>query len=216
LTLTVETYLKKMRNLVRIDNIENYLDYHADYETGSGRSMGFELMAQYEHRRLSAWLAYTLSKSTRCFEGVTSPFKYDMPHDVNAFLSYDVYKKGAYSNSLSLNAQYHTGIPYFIASSQYPSIGMPSFSSGYYYDVSMVDYISKTPNTRLNDYFRADLNFTMEKRLTAGKGSRIWQFSLLNFTGHKNPYTVYRTPKGQYRAFLLIPFMPSLSYSRYF
>ena len=75
-------------------------------------------------------------------------------------------------------------------------------------------YIPQEPNTRLKDYFRIDLNYTMEKKLK--HGSRIWQFSLLNVTGHKNPYSIYRNNSGQYKAFVLIPFMPSFSYTRYF
>ncbi|RHM86145.1 hypothetical protein DWZ35_24595, partial [Bacteroides caccae] len=44
-------------------------------------------------------------------------------------------------------------------------------------------------------------------------GSRIWQFSLLNVTGHKNPYSIYQNNSGQYKAFVLIPFMPSFIYA---
>ncbi|MDR0572795.1 MAG: cobalamin receptor, partial [Tannerella sp.] len=69
------------------------------------------------------------------------------------------------------------------------------------------------PNTRIKDFFRTDLNFTMEKMMK--KGSRSWQFSLLNATGHENPYNVYRK-EGRYKAFVLIPFMPSFSFKREF
>jgi hypothetical protein len=53
----------------------------------------------------------------------------------------------------------------------------------------------------------------MEKKMK--KGSRSWQFSLLNVTGHENPYNVYRKD-GRYKAFVLIPFMPSFSFKREF
>lgn len=81
-------------------------------------------------------------------------------------------------------------------------------------NTSIVKYIPQEPNTRLKDYFRIDLNYTMEKKLK--HGSRIWQFSLLNVTGHKKPYSIYQNNSGQYKAFVLIPFMPSFSYTRYF
>ncbi len=216
LTLSVEGYWKEMKNLLRIDNLENYLDYHESFYTGKGRSYGLEFMTQYDYERFSAWLSYTLSKSTRTFDGVTYPFKYDSPNDVSAFVSYDVHKTKERRNTLSMNAQYHTGIPYYVSSVEYPSVGMPSYKSGYpFYDISKVGYIPRYPNTRLSNYFRMDINFTMEKQLKKG-GSRIWQFSFLNLTGHKNPYAVYQNEAGKYKAFLLIPFLPSFSYTRCF
>jgi hypothetical protein len=74
--------------------------------------------------------------------------------------------------------------------------------------ISDADYIPYYPNTRISDFFRVDLNFTSEKRLK--RGVHIWQLSLLNATGHQNPYHVYRK-NGRYKAFILIPFLPSFS-----
>jgi hypothetical protein len=91
-------------------------------------------------------------------------------------------------------------------------VGLIDMETGYpYFNTSKVGYIPPYPNMRIKDYFRADLNFIMEKKVK--KGSRSWQFSCLNVTGHQNPYVIYRTSKGQYKAFLLIPFLPSCSYS---
>jgi hypothetical protein len=216
LTVSVEAYWKEMKNILRIDNLESYLDAHTGYVEGSGRSLGLEFLAQYDDRKLSAWLSYTLSKSTRMFEGKTYPFKYDTPNDLSVFAGYDVYRRGAMKNTLSVNAQYHTGIPYYVSSVDYPGMGLPSWPTGYSYSgYNTVNFIPQGPNIRLPDYFRTDLNFTMEKTLRNG-GRWVWQFSFLNVTGHQNPYTVYKNKKGQYKAFLLIPFMPSFSYTRYF
>ena len=82
-----------------------------------------------------------------------------------------------------MNLQYKTGYPYAVSNVSYPSIGLPMFPNGYPdINTSIVKYIPQEPNTRLKDYFRIDLNYTMEKKLK--HGSRIWQFSLLNVTGH--------------------------------
>lgn len=51
----------------------------------------------------------------------------------------------------------------------------------------------KYPNMRLRDFFRVDLSYTMEKKLK--RGSRVWQFSVLNATA---------------------PFLPSFSCKRIF
>ncbi|MDR0750730.1 MAG: TonB-dependent receptor [Tannerellaceae bacterium] len=93
LTISLEAYWKEMENLLRIDNLGYYIDYHDSYTIGKGRSYGLEFMAQYGYKKFSTWLSYTLSKSTRTFDSGKQPFKYDSPNDVSAFVSYDVHKK---------------------------------------------------------------------------------------------------------------------------
>jgi hypothetical protein len=215
LSFSVEAYYKNLKNLVLIKNFENYLDFHADYETGTGSSMGAEFMLEYAKNRFNAWLSYTLSKSERRFEGNSYPFKYDAPHDISGFAGYVVRKKGENVNTLSVNTQYKSGYPYYVPEVSYPSMGLPALASGYYAlnDISFVDFVPQYPNIRLKNYFRTDINFTMEQKLK--HGGRIWQFSILNITGHQNPYAVYKKD-GKYKAFILIPFMPSFSFTRTF
>ncbi|GBU08708.1 TonB-dependent receptor [Bacteroidales bacterium] len=215
LTFSAEAYVKRMDNLLLVKNLENYLDFHTDYEMGKGKSMGLELMAEYAQNKFSTWISYTLSKSDRTFEGKTYPFKYDAPHDVSAFASYVVRKNARTTNSISTNVQYKSGYPYYVPEISYPSMGLPTLSSGYggLDNVDLVDYIPQYPNIRLQNYFRTDLNFTMDQKMK--HGSRIWQISLLNATGRKNPYAVYKF-EGKYKAFVLIPFIPSFSFTRHF
>lgn len=214
-TFSVEGYYKKMRNLLLIENLENYLDFHSAYKMGSGHSMGLEFMLEYSKNHFNSWASYTLSKSERTFGGKSYQFKYDAPHDISVFASYITWKKEKSVNTISVNMQYKTGYPYYVPELSYPSIGLPTLPNGYgaVDDVSFVDYVPQYPNIRLSAYFRTDINFTMEQKMR--HGSRTWQFSLLNVTGHENPYAVYRKD-GQYRAFILVPFLPSLSFKRTF
>jgi hypothetical protein len=215
LSFSVEAYYKQMENLIMIKNMENYLDFHSDYETGKGKSMGVEWMLEYSKDRLNTWLSYTLSQSKRQFEGKSYPFKYDAPHDISAFGSYIVRQKGKNVNTLSLNLQYKTGYPYYVPEVSYPSVGLPTSSNVYQMinDIRFIDYIPQYPNVRLKNYFRTDINFTMEQQMK--HGSRTWQFSLLNATARQNPYAVYKKD-GRYKAFVLIPFLPSISFTRKF
>jgi hypothetical protein len=212
LSVTVETYYKQLYHLVNIQDLESYLDYHTGYQTGTGRSAGVEIMTQYSRGRLSSWFACTFSKSTRTFAGRTVPFKYDTPHDLSLFAAYDVHKRAQRKNSLSVNMQYRTGLPYYVSEISYPGLISAETANPWYYKPD-IDYIPQYPNTRIRDFFRLDFNFTMEQPMK--KGRRIWQFSLLNATGRENPYNVYLL-NGQYRAFLLIQFMPSISFRREF
>ena len=213
ITFSVEAYYKTMRNLIMIRDLENYMDFHTDFLTGTGRSMGVEWMLQYDRERFNMWLSYTLSKSERTFGDRTVPFKYDAPHDLSLFAGYVVKKTEKRKNTLSINMQYRSGFPYYVSEMSYPHVPNPerNLSYGGYawaWDREDVNYIPFYPNTRISDFFRADLNFTTEKKLK--RGTRIWQVSLLNFTGHQNPYNVYRK-NDKYKAFILIPFLPSFS-----
>jgi len=207
-SVSVEAYYKKMQNLISIDNLENYLDFHTDYSVGTGQSKGIELMLEYSKNRLSTSVSYALSKSERSFNGYTYPFKYDAPNSLSSFVSYETKKTKIKKNTFSINVQYKTGYPYYIPILKYPgSEPISSFNP-------QIDNIPKYPNIRLKNYFRTDLNYTTEKKLR--KGSRAWQFSLLNATAQQNPYTVYKTKNDKYKAFVLIPMLPSISYTRSF
>lgn len=211
---SVEAYYKRMDNLLLINNLESYLDFHQDYQVGKGKSMGFEVMAEYSKNRFTAWLSYSLSKSTRTFGSKTYAFKYDAPHDVSASVSYVVLKKAKRTNTLSANMQFKSGYPYLISEISYPGAGVPGSGAGStWFDRESVDYFGDRPNIRLKPFFRMDINYTIEKKRK--HGSSILQLSLLNATGNTNVYTVYK--KGdKYKALTLIPFLPSISFTRKF
>ena len=53
---------------------------------GDGRAAGVEVLLRREGRRVSGWLGYTLSKSTRDLYGRTVPFDFDRRHAMNAVI----------------------------------------------------------------------------------------------------------------------------------
>jgi hypothetical protein len=215
LSLSVEAYYKKMNNLLLIKDLENYLDSHTAFETGQGTAFGAEFMAEYTKGNFTAWVSYTLSKSRRTFGANTFPFKYDAPHSLSVFGNYSFNKSGKKVHSVSMNVQYKTGYPYYIPTISYPGVGLPTSPSGYeeIKDIFSAEYIPDKPNTRLRNYFRVDLNYTLEKECK--RGTSAWQFSLLNATNRNNPYAVYKK-EDKYKAFVLIPLLPSISFKRTF
>ena len=182
---------------------------------GSGTSKGVELMAEYSRNRLTGWASYTLSKTDCTFDGKSIPFKYDSPHDVSLFASYVVRDNPKAKHSVSAQVQFKNGYPYTLSPGSYPGMGLPLLPSGYGWDDSYhsVDFLPDAPNGRLNNYFRTDLNYTVDRKMN--KGNLIWQFSLLNATNNKNPFAVYKKDDN-YKAFVLIPIMPSVSVRRVF
>ncbi len=221
LTLQAESYYKKSNNLSIVQNIDDFLLEDGGYTIGEGEAWGFELLALYRLKRLNIMGSYTYSKSVHHIDGETVDFIFDTPHNLNIFASYEVMKRGARKHTLSANINYKTGLPYIVSNTGYPMQSPPSE-----WDSNLIDYPIYA-NSRLVNFFRVDLNYTMEKKLK--RGSRVWQISLLNATAHRNPYVVYvdyddiynsetqtTTYTSSMKALQLIPILPSISYIRKF
>jgi len=202
LTLSVEGYYKRMRNLPLIYDSDDFLLGNGGFIYGTGRAFGIEAMLQYQTERLSLTASYTYTDSRRRSDGVTYPFEYDVPHDFNAFVSYDVVKRPGRKHTFSLNVAWRSGLPYRLTNESYPDT-----------DGNPIIGITAYPTMRMRNYFRADVSYNMERRKR--NGVRNWQFSIINATWHKNPVSIYPY-RGSYKATVLIPIMPSVSYTRTF
>lgn len=202
LTLSVEGYYKRMRNLPLIYDSDDFLLNNGGFIYGTGRAFGIEAMLQYQTERLSLTASYTYTDSRRRSDGVTYPFEYDVPHDFNAFVSYDVVKQPGRKHTFSLNVAWRSGLPYRLTNESYPDT-----------DGNPIIGITAYPTMRMRNYFRADVSYNMERRKR--NGVRNWQFSIINATWHKNPVSIYPY-RGSYKATVLIPIMPSVSYTRTF
>lgn len=202
LTLSLEGYYKRMRNLPLIYDSDDFLLGRGGFVYGTGRAWGLEIMLQRQTERLSLTVSYTYTNSRRSSEGVTYPFEYDVPHDFNTFLSYDVLKRPGRRHTFTFNMSWRSGLPYRLTNESYPDTnGNPIVG------------ITAYPSMRMRNYFRSDISYNMERRKR--NGVRNWQFSIINWTWHKNPVCIYPY-QGTYKATVLVPIMPSVSYTRTF
>ena len=202
LTLSVEGYYKRMRNLPLIYDSDDFLLGRGGFVYGTGRAWGLEIMLQRQTERLSLTVSYTYTNSRRSSEGVSYPFEYDVPHDFNTFLSYDVLKRPGRRHTFTFNMSWRSGLPYRLTNESYPDTnGNPIVG------------ITAYPSMRMRNYFRSDISYNMERRKR--NGVRNWQFSIINWTWHKNPVCIYPY-QGTYKATVLVPIMPSVSYTRTF
>ena len=202
LTLSLEGYYKRMRNLPLIYDSDDFLLWRGGFVYGTGRAWGLEIMLQRQTERLSLTVSYTYTNSRRSSEGVSYPFEYDVPHDFNTFLSYDVLKRPGRRHTFTFNMSWRSGLPYRLTNESYPDTnGNPIVG------------ITAYPSMRMRNYFRSDISYNMERRKR--NGVRNWQFSIINATWHKNPVSIYPY-RGSYKATVLIPIMPSVSYTRTF
>ena len=202
LTLSLEGYYKRMRNLPLIYDSDDFLLGRGGFVYGTGRAWGLEIMLQRQTERLSLTVSYTYTNSRRSSEGVSYPFEYDVPHDFNTFLSYDVLKRPGRRHTFTFNMSWRSGLPYRLTNESYPDTnGNPIVG------------ITAYPSMRMRNYFRSDISYNMERRKR--NGVRNWQFSIINWTWHKNPVCIYPY-QGTYKTTVLVPIMPSVSYTRTF
>ena len=202
LTLSAETYHKRMRNLPLIYDSDDFLLGRGGFVYGTGRAFGVETMLQWQTERLSLTASYTYTNSRRHSDGMTYPFEYDIPHDFNAFASYDVIKQTGRRHTLSLNVAWRSGLPYRLTNESYPDTeGDPIIG------------ITTYPTMRMRNYFRTDISYCMERQKR--NGVRTWQFSIINATWHRNPVSIYPY-RGGYKATVLVPVMPAVAYTRTF
>ena len=202
LTLSLEGYYKRMRTLPLLYDSDDFLLGRGGFVYGTGRAWGLEIMLQRQTERLSLTVSYTYTNSRRSSEGVSYPFEYDVPHDFNTFLSYDVLKRPGRRHTFTFNMSWRSGLPYRLTNESYPDTnGNPIVG------------ITAYPSMRMRNYFRSDISYNMERRKR--NGVRNWQFSIINWTWHKNPVCIYPY-QGTYKATVLVPIMPSVSYTRTF
>lgn len=97
---SVEVYYKQLQN--QIDYREGYSnntsdDLESEFVFGKGQAYGLELFVRKTRGRLSGWVGYTLSRSTRSFpdieNGRTFPTTYDRTHDISIVANYELSRK---------------------------------------------------------------------------------------------------------------------------
>ena len=202
LTLSAEAYVKRMRNLPMIYDSDDFLLGDGGFVYGTGRVAGAEAMLQWQTERLSLTASYTYTHALRRSERVSYPFEYDIPHQLTLFASCHVLDRPGRRHTLSLNVAWHTGLPFRLTDEVYPDTeGDP------------IAGITTYPTMRMRNYFRTDISYNMERRKR--NGVRNWQFSIINATWHNNPVSIY-PHCGRYKASVLVPIMPSVSYTRTF
>ena len=177
---SVEVYYKDMDNVIEYRNGANFIineTTDSDLVFGTGESYGVEFSLRKTRGRLTGWLGYTLSRTTRSFDDINDgePFsaRQDRTHDFSLAVLYKLTEK----LTLSGNFIYYTG-------------DAVTFPTGRYtVDGTLVPLYSERNGYRLPDYHRLDLGLTWYTKQTERFESN-WNFSLYNAYGRENAYTV--------------------------
>jgi hypothetical protein len=179
-------------------DIDDYLDYKSganlimnhhiemDVINTKGRAYGMELLIKKTSGRLNGWLGYTWSRielrqddplaGEIINKGEFYPANYDKPHDFTFIGNYRVNQRF----NFSINANYSTGRP----------ITLPI--GRYYYSNAYRTLYGDRNGHRIPDYFRMDFSMNIEgNHKVKQKTHNSWTIGVYNFTGRKNPYSVY-------------------------
>ncbi len=226
---SVEVYYKDMKNLIEYedgfepsDNVNDNVDNHLVF--GVGNSYGAEFFFKKRLGKLTGWLGYTWSKTTRQFdeinEGRKFPAKYDRRHDLSIVGSYE------------LNDRWTFGAAFVYATGNAITL-----AQGFYLYEGNLNYEYGDRNSlRMIPYHRADISATLygkktkqvqdpdsgEMREEKKKFQSNWAFSVYNLYNRANPYFLYIDTEGDFnqgtlnvsgKQVSLFPILPSVTWN---
>ncbi|MEN7546458.1 TonB-dependent receptor [Rapidithrix thailandica] len=186
---SVELYYKKMRNLIDYKPFANQLlNDHLETEilSGEGKAYGVELLVKRKMGKITGWLSYTFSNSTRQINGINNnqsyPSSFDRKHDFTSLFSFNLSKWLVFS----ANWVYASGVAYTFPVGKYVKDGF------------IVPYYTERNKYRLPPTHRLDMSVTFYRRMTPEKKNESsFSFSVYNAYAQKNPYAyVFRQKAG--------------------
>ncbi|CAN5274976.1 TonB-dependent receptor [soil metagenome] len=216
---SVEVYYKYMRNQVEFassalpeDNINNNTDNN--FVFGDGQSYGAEFFFKKAKGKLTGWIGYTLSWTTRNFpdidNGQTFYARYDRRHDISVVSTYDLSAKWSFGAIFV----YGTG----------NAISLPE--SRYIIEGNIVSDYGRRNSFRMPAYHRLDISATWtgkEKQLFHKVPfQNSWNFSVYNVYNRHNPYFIFFDNEGSIqegnlkvtaKQVSLFPILPSVTWN---
>ncbi|RLD59996.1 MAG: TonB-dependent receptor [Bacteroidetes bacterium] len=191
--LSVESYYKKMHNMIAYKEGSSYFGTSQDWQdkvetNGNGESLGIEFLLQKKEGKTTGWISYTLSKTTRRFNninnGKTYPYKYDHRHDISIVFNHKL------KDNIDISATwvFSTGSPITLAIGKYYMIDdNDNDNPAFIYEEADI-YGSKN-SFRMHSYHRLDVCIIFYKKKKWGE--RTWSISVYNVYNRQNPYYYY-------------------------
>ncbi len=209
--ISIETYYKKMKNLIAYKDGEGLFDL-SDWQDrvtqGDGDAYGFEVFIQKKKGKFNGWIGYTLSWTNRQFadinDGKKFPFRYDRRHDISLVAMYDISQKV----NVAATWVYGTGNATTLANSRYQGPQQP------------IETYGSRNGYRMNPYHRLDIGINFVKKRE--KYTRTWSMGAYNSYVNNNPFFVYFSNDYDYdtgettqklKQVSLFPLIPYINYS---
>jgi hypothetical protein len=211
LETSVEFFYKDMKNTIDFrDHASLVLNkkLEGDLRFGKSQSYGAEVLLQKNTGKLTGWVSYTYSHTTRTIKDLNNGKSYlapfDKPHNVSIVLSYEF----NYRVSAGATWVYSTGQPMTVPVKrfEYGNTINPAYTARNEY--------------RMPDYHRLDLSLTLKPKKREGrKFDGEWNFSIYNAYARHNAWVINfeqdATNPNVTKAMktYLFTFLPSVSYN---
>jgi hypothetical protein len=172
-----------MRSIIDYrDNANLFLNPHIETQIlkGKGQSYGAEFFLEKKTGKLTGWISYTLSRTTKQINGVNNnepfPATYDKRHNLSVV---SIYK---------LSPSWDMALTFKFTSGGYITIPEGSFN---YYGASF-NYYSNRNGYKLPPYHRLDLSFTYKNvKKQNNNWKPEWNFGIYNVYGQKNIFSLF-------------------------
>lgn len=180
---STELYYRRLGNIIDYkDNADLFLNKHIETQIlkGTGQSYGIEFFLEKKAGKLTGWISYTLSRTTKQIEGINNndpyPATYDKRHNLSVVLFYKLSRAWDFSSTFKFT------------SGGYITLPEGSFQ---YYGASF-NYYTTRNGYKLPPYHRLDVAFTYKnpkKQLRLWKPE--WNFGIYNLYDHKNIFSLF-------------------------
>lgn len=180
---STEAYYRKMYHVIDYrDNADLFLNPHVETQvlSGKGQSYGLEFYLEKKIGKLTGWLSYTLSRTTRQIDGINNnrayPATYDKRHNLSLLANYQL------SGTWSVSSIFK------FTSGGYATIPEGTFN---YYGAAF-NYYSSRNGYQLPSYHRLDLSFNYQSRKNEHrKWKTEWNFGIYNVYDRKNMFALF-------------------------
>ena len=210
---SIEVYYKKLWNQIEYGEFPtpaNNSELEDQFTFGTGESYGAEFFVKTKLKNFEGWVSYTLSKTTRQFDGINAgkefPFKFDKTHDMSVLLMYKPHPKWKLSATFVYGSGQNTTIPinyYFLDGEFKPEYGPRN-------------------SYRLPAYHRMDIGVNFVLMDKKDKYSDL-SLSIYNIYNRKNPYFIFNEVEGDItkgesirvvtKQVSLFPILPTISWN---
>ncbi len=177
---SAEVYYKDMDHVIDYRNGANAFfndEIEADLVSGDGDAYGIEFYLKKNKGKLTGWVSYTLSRTTRQFDEINNGERFsarqDRTHDIAVVAAYKLSDRV----TLSGNYTFYTGDAVTFPSGQYSLEG------------SSIPAYGPRNDNRMPNYHRMDFGLTW-KRPQKGRFESSWNFSVYNVYLRENPYII--------------------------
>lgn len=217
-SLAAELFYKRMNSLVEYKEGANYIygideSWEENVTTGTGEAYGLEILLQKPSGKITGWISYTLSRSSRQFEDLNNgkpyPYKYDRRHDGSAVMFYHFNERNSLSASFTYRSGYAQTLPVSTLESNTPPFWEDLIYEPYVESIKTQPLYSDRNNFRMPAYHRLDVSYKNTK-VVNDNFTRIWTVAIYNIYNRLNPYFIYQQD-AELRQFAFFPFFPSVA-----